>query len=59
MPHKQKHKDRHYCDENNPHTCVVEKPRLRRRKPKTGGIFHIAPKKMSTNLLFKSALVIS
>ena len=59
MPHKQKHKDRHYCDENNPQTCVVEKPCLRRRRPKTGGIFHNAPKKMSTHLLFKSALVIS
>ena len=59
MPRKQKHKDRHYCDENNPHKCVVEKPRPRRRKPKSAGIFDIAPTKMSTHLLFKSALVIS
>ena len=26
MPRKQKYKDRHYCDENNPHTCVVRSP---------------------------------
>jgi hypothetical protein len=59
MPRKQKYKDRHYCDEDNPHTCVVEKPRPRRRKPKTASIFDLPPKKMSTHLLFKNALVIS
>ena len=59
MPRKQKYKDRHYCDENNPHTCVVEKPRTRRLKPNTASLFDIQPQQMSTHLLFKNALVIS
>ena len=59
MPRKQKYKARPYCDENTPHTCVVEKPRPRRRKPKTASIFDIQPQQMSTHLLFKNALVIS
>ena len=59
MPRKQKYKERHYCDENNPHHCVVEEPRPRRRKPKTASIFDIQPQLMSTHLLFKNALVLS
>ena len=57
---KQKYKERHYCDEDNPHYCVVEKPRPRRRKPKsTTSMFDIPPSVMATQLLFKNALVIS
>ena len=59
MPRKHKYKHRHYCDEDNPHHCVVEKPRLRRRKPRNTHPLDIAPQLMSTQLLFKNALLIS
>ena len=57
MPHKHKH--RHYCDEDNPHHCVVKKPRPRQRKPCNTHPLDIAPQLMSTELLFKNALIIS